>query len=76
VAKELQCAMSELQAESESYGIQAAEDSISWGMLDRCQIIRRGQNGIFVVMTDQAILRFHDELRHGKPYFTCVIVKL
>ena len=45
-------------------------NDFSWGLLDGYNIIKRGQEGVFEVDTDQGNLRFSYVMRNDKPYFT------
>jgi hypothetical protein len=51
------------------------EGGFSWGMLAGCRILRRGQQGAFVVVLDEYRLRFSYVLRNGAHYFTDVRIE-
>jgi hypothetical protein len=44
-------------------------------MLAGCRILRRGQQGAFVVVLDEYRLRFSYVLRNGAHYFTDVRIE-
>ena len=53
-----------------------SDAAFSWGMLDECRVLRRGQRGgAFVLVVDEGRLQFTYELREGRPYFTDVEIK-
>jgi len=74
VVKVLNAGIAKLQSEAEVLEGHPVDYRVSWGMLDRCRILRRGQSGAFVITTDDVKLRFRYVLRHGKPYFTSVVI--
>jgi hypothetical protein len=47
----------------------------SWGMLGKCRVLRRGQQGAFELEVDEGRLRFSYVMRNGGHYFTDVRVK-
>lgn len=77
MVRDLKVAMDGLREEWKSYGIERSDDTFSWGMLESCRVmVRNNHDGEFVIVTDEARLRFSYVLRHGKPYFTHVKVTL
>jgi len=54
---------------------QPDETGFSWGMLDECRVLSRGQRGMFVLVVDESRLQFTYELREGRSYFTGVEIR-
>jgi len=72
----LRARMKELQSEEARAGVPPSDAAgFSWGMLDKCRILRRGQRGAFVLAVDEGELHFSYVLRNGRPYFTGIQVK-
>ena len=66
-----------LEGQEEARNLTRQSDAtFSWGMLDECRVLRRGQRGgAFVLVVDEGRLQFTYELRQGRPYFTDVDIK-
>jgi hypothetical protein len=45
------------------------------GMIERCRVVHRGQQGAFEIDLDEAKLRFSYVMRNGKHYFTHVRIQ-
>jgi hypothetical protein len=65
------------EGEEEARNLTPQSDAtFSWGMLNECRVLRRGQQGgAFVLVVDEGRLQFTYELRQGRPYFTDVEIK-
>jgi len=60
---------------SESAADPSGDRGFNWGMLDKCRIISRGNEGAFVLDLDEVHLRLTYDMRGDKPYFTSITIR-
>jgi len=70
VRAKIESAIQEIKTDNTKYDIKP--EDFSWGMLGGCRVLRRGENGAFILELDEAKIRFRYSLHKGKPYFTNV----
>lgn len=68
VVEALMSHIKETEAEDAKLGL-AAPKHFNWGLLEKCRVLSRGQQGGFELSLDGAKMRFSYKLRNGKPYF-------
>lgn len=73
VVEALKAEMKDSEDEKVQSGADASDDADFFrGMFEECRVLRRGQKGAFLVVTEEGKLRFTYVLRKGRPYFTDV----